>query len=108
MDTFAIRLKTIRVSKNLRQDDIAERLGVSKQLISMWENGKRFPSLDVFMELVRILGVESNDLAPTANPNDHPNIYIALKDVNRELTDAERKAIALYARFIIDKADAPK
>lgn len=42
---FGTNLKELRLEKGLGQVQLAEKLGVSKGVISLWENGKRDPTL---------------------------------------------------------------
>ena len=39
------RIEEIRNTKNIRQEDLAKRLGVSRQTISSLENGRYNPSI---------------------------------------------------------------
>ena len=41
--TFAQRLKELRVERGLTQEELAEKLGVTKNTIYVWEKGQRFP-----------------------------------------------------------------
>lgn len=41
--TFAQRLKELRVESGLTQEELAEKLGVTKNTIFVWEKGQRFP-----------------------------------------------------------------
>jgi len=43
---IALLLKTIRELKGISQESLAERMGVSRQIISMWERGDVIPSKD--------------------------------------------------------------
>lgn len=38
-------LRDARIKKNITQEDLAESLGVSRQTISSWENGKSYPDI---------------------------------------------------------------
>ncbi|WP_010305626.1 helix-turn-helix domain-containing protein [Kurthia senegalensis] len=40
------RLKALRLQHGYSQNDVAERLHISRQAISKWENGKSYPDLD--------------------------------------------------------------
>lgn len=45
-------LQTLRrINGNMTQEKLAERMGVSRQTISKWENGEAYPELDKLMEL---------------------------------------------------------
>lgn len=51
------KLKSIRKEKNLTLQDIAERAGVTKGLISQIENSRTIPSLLVLIQIVKALEV---------------------------------------------------
>ena len=45
MNQFAERLKYLRKEKDLKQEELANALNVSKGIISLWENGLREPTI---------------------------------------------------------------
>ena len=45
MNKFKDNLKLLRQAKNIGQIELAKILGVSKGIISLWENGLREPTL---------------------------------------------------------------
>ena len=48
-------IKEIRIEKNMKQKDLADRLFVSVAAVSKWENGHGFPDVSVLPDLCRIL-----------------------------------------------------
>lgn len=54
------KIKSIRKEKNLTLQEIAERAGVTKGLISQIENSRTIPSLLVLMQLIKALEVDLN------------------------------------------------
>ncbi|MBE5755087.1 MAG: helix-turn-helix transcriptional regulator [Clostridiales bacterium] len=50
-------LKEIRLEKNVSQVKLAEAIGVSKGIISMWETGQREPTLSSLVSLADYFGV---------------------------------------------------
>ncbi|MGN1234509.1 MAG: helix-turn-helix domain-containing protein [Christensenellaceae bacterium] len=51
------RLKELRIRRNLRQDELAQAIGLNKQTCSLYECDKRKPSLAVYIRLARFYGV---------------------------------------------------
>lgn len=51
-----------RMEKNLSQEELAERIGVSNRTISSWERGISFPGLEKVELLCQALGITMNDL----------------------------------------------
>lgn len=56
------RLKELRRAKGLRQEDLAEALGVSRQTVIAIENDKYDASLPLAMRLARYLGTTVEEL----------------------------------------------
>lgn len=59
---FGDNLKQIRKHKRISQEELAEKLGVSRQSISKWETGENFPSMQNIMCLCAIFKCKMNDL----------------------------------------------
>jgi replicative DNA helicase len=56
------RLKQLMKNRNLSNQKLAELLGVSDSLVSVWRTGKCVPSQKIFEKLCQILNVEEHDL----------------------------------------------
>ena len=50
-----------RKDKNLTQEQLAEKLGVSYKSVSRWENGKNMPDYSILKELCNILDIDVNE-----------------------------------------------
>lgn len=46
---FSTRIKNLRNNKGLSMSELANRLGVSKSRINMWENGNSIPNQDILI-----------------------------------------------------------
>ncbi len=51
-----------RKSKNMTQQELADKLGVTDRAISNWENGRRLPDYTLLKDLCYELGITINDL----------------------------------------------
>lgn len=60
---FGKRLREIRLSRNMSQEELAKLFGTTKQVISYYEMGKRAPVITTAMEYARILGMSLDELA---------------------------------------------
>jgi len=65
---FGENLKQIRKSKNISQENLAERLGVSRQSVSKWETGENYPSMFNIMCLCDIFKCKINNLVHESMP----------------------------------------
>ena len=63
---FAKRLKELRASRGLTQDDLASELNLVKSSISMYENGKRKPSFEVLEAIADYFNVNMDTLYSSA------------------------------------------
>jgi transcriptional regulator with XRE-family HTH domain len=59
---FGNRLKTLRIKKKLTQQQLADLLGLTKSVISAYENGLRYPAYDVLIKISRIFKVSTDFL----------------------------------------------
>lgn len=55
-------LKEYRVRNNMTQEFVAERLGVSRQAVSKWENGTSDPSTSNLLALAKLYGTRPEEL----------------------------------------------
>ena len=56
------KLYELRRAAGLSQEELAERLNVSRQAVSKWENGAAQPELSKLVELSRLYGVSVDEL----------------------------------------------
>ena len=56
-EIFAERLKELRLEKELGQEGLAQELGLSHGIISLWENGLREPKMSNLILLAKYFGV---------------------------------------------------
>lgn len=78
MDTIGKRIANARKSKNIKQDELAEKLSVSPQAVSKWENDISCPDISLLPSLSKILGITVDELlsgkqesAVTFVPEEH-------------------------------------
>ena len=51
---FGDKLKMLRNGQKLTQQQLADRLGVAKSVVSYYESGYRYPSYDVLVRIARL------------------------------------------------------
>ena len=59
---FSQNLQKIRSEKNLSQEQLADKIGVSRQTISAWESGKASPELDKITAISKLFSVSIDEL----------------------------------------------
>ena len=55
-------IKKIRTQKKMTQDELAEKLFVSRQTVSNYENNKSNPDIETLKKIADVLGVDANTL----------------------------------------------
>ncbi|MBR2372507.1 MAG: helix-turn-helix transcriptional regulator [Clostridia bacterium] len=59
---FKDNLKELRLEKQLGQVELARLIGVSKGVISLWENGLREPNMQSLIALAKFFGISIDEL----------------------------------------------
>lgn len=62
MVDFGSVLKTLRLRENFTQAQLAQKLGVTKSVISAYETGLRLPSYDILIHISKIFNVSTDYL----------------------------------------------
>lgn len=56
------KLLELRKNKNMSQEDVANKLNVSRQTVSKWETGESKPDLDKVMPICELFGITPDEL----------------------------------------------
>ena len=67
---LANRLAELRKQKGLSQEELADKLQVSRQAISKWERGEASPDTDNLIELAKIYDVSLDELVGLSSPKE--------------------------------------
>ncbi len=55
-------IRVFRAKHRFTQDELADKLGVSRQTLSAIENNKYFPSLELALKIAKVFGCTVEDL----------------------------------------------
>ena len=97
MESFGARLAELRRQHNLTQNDIADRLNISAQAVSNWENDLTSPDIDTLLKLADIFNISTDELL---GKNKIEPVYLPTeqrKDINQ-----------LVFRIIVDSVDGDR
>ena len=61
------KLKQLRIDKGFSQADLAQRIGITKSMISSYENSMRLPSYEVLLKIARCFHVSTDYLLGVAS-----------------------------------------
>ena len=67
MVDFGIRIAKLRAAKGLSQAQLAERIGITKSMVSAYENSIRMPSYPVLIKIARVFNVSVDYLLGMEN-----------------------------------------
>ena len=96
--TFGEKLSSLRKQANLTQNDLAEKLNVSRQAITKWESGIGLPDLDNIKKLSSIFNVKIDDLL------DYKIEEIKLElDTTEEKIDKENSKFKNVDIFVLER-----
>lgn len=97
-ETFGQRFARLRKSKGYTQEQIADKVNISYQAVSKWENDISSPDISILGELANILGVTLDELLGRVDPNE-----VKLVD------QTERKDIKnMVLKIVVDSKDGDK
>ena len=77
---FAEILKRIRTAKGLSQQELAEKIYVTRSTVARWENGSRLPDIMMILRLSKCLNTDVNTLIYAAMENDEALNVIMVDD----------------------------
>ena len=86
MASFKEMLKYLRVRDNLSQAELADKLGVAKSTISMYEVGKREPDFETLEAIADFFNVDMNFLlGKDRSENDHYYLNDETREIAQEV-----------------------
>jgi transcriptional regulator with XRE-family HTH domain len=97
-------IKSKREEKGLSQDQLAQRLDVTKSTISSYETGQRRPTIDRVKILASVLEVDQSDLLDVDVPNDSLNLALRAEGI---VNGDDLEEIKRYIQFRKSIRDNP-
>lgn len=83
MVNFGYNLKTLRLREGMTQANLAQKLGITKSVISAYETGLRLPSYDILIHIAKLFKVSTDYLLGIENKQE-----IDLSGLSTEEIDA--------------------
>ena len=87
-------LKELRKEKELTQEQLAEKFGVSSRSVSRWENGNTMPELGILVELAEYYEVDIKEIIDGERKSE--NMKMEEKETLRKVadyTEVEKKLV---------------
>lgn len=106
------RIKELRKTMNMSQQDIEKRIGYSQSMIARWEKGLAEPTLPALKELAKcfnctidyIAGIESEDGIIVVSGNELSKDEEHLIEILRQLNPADKDMVYRVAEMAYDVA----
>lgn len=73
--TFAEKLKALRKQTGMSQEQLAEKLGVSRQAVTKWETNAGIPDIENIMAIATLFGCSIDELLMNEQSAKHPAEY---------------------------------
>ena len=97
MDTKDMILE-LRTKMGLSQDELAEKVFVTRQAVSRWENGVNLPDLPTLIQLADFYGVELRELLDGERKPDAMNT-----SETKSATEETARKVADYSNDVMEK-----
>lgn len=95
MTDFGELLKRLRLNAGLTQKQLADKIGISKNAVSYYEQSLRCPSSDILIKLAKTFRVSADFLLGLDNEKQTYDVSM--------LSDKEREFLRGVYRFLCDK-----
>lgn len=98
MITIGNRISSLRKEKGITQEEIAEKLGVTPQAVSKWENDISYPDILLLPQIAQMLGVTVDELL---SGNSEKETRILPAEQRKNIDD-------MMLKIIINSSDGDK
>lgn len=99
--TLGKRIAALRKEKELKQDALAEALGVSPQAVSKWENDQTCPDISLLPKLAELLGVTVDELLSGKKQELSQPVQILPPEKRKDLKE-------MMLRIVVDSHDGDR
>ena len=96
---FGEKLFELRKEKNLSQEEVADRLKVSRQSVSKWETNQSVPDFDKIMPLCELFGIGAEELLTGKKPESSEKEEERAKPPTKE--EIQRKSAEIVSSSVL-------
>lgn len=109
-EDLGLRIKTMRMSRGLTQQQLAEMINQSQSSITMYETGRREPEMDVLEALADVFNVPMTAFMPQGDVDLSASDVDVLEAIHQNprlglLFDRQRKMSSADIEFMLQMAD---
>ncbi len=93
---IANRLVSLRKANHLSQEELAAKIGISRQAVSKWERAEACPDTDNLILLANLYKISLDELLKTDEPVEAEN-----EEENKEENKKEENKVSRFRKMII-------
>lgn len=108
MESIGQNIQKYRKKLHWRQEDLAERVGISINYISLIERGEKIPALDTFIDIVNALGITSDMILADVLDNGYQVKSSQLSERMDQLSALDRHDILAVVDTMVHNAERRK
>lgn len=90
---IAKTIKAYRKKLGITQSELAERMGINKATVAMWETDKRNPTIYTLKKLAKIFGCTTDELLEFSDYSRKINVYqisAKIKELKKQICELEQ------------------
>lgn len=106
--SISVKIQQLRKSNGLSQEQLAEKLEVSRQAVSKWENGTAFPDTEKLVIISDLFGVSTDYLIKDeeiSKPNQEVPTSINIPR-KMYIIDINKRKLSAFEEFLIEIVNA--
>lgn len=100
IENLGNRIKKYRISIKMTQQEFAKRLGVTGASVSAYENGTRYPSLDIIVKIAKVLNITTDELLT----GKREKVYLDVAKLDHNQRDFIAEMIRTFEEYNAMKA----
>ena len=94
------RIKYLRKSKGMSQEELAEKMGINPKYLSSIERGKENPTLDTFIKLTSTLNIDISEPFSCTHEQSPKELKMIISDLVKGNDKEKLKLLAKIAKAI--------
>ena len=103
--TLGKRIAEQRKIKGLKQEELAEKLNISAQAVSKWENDQSCPDISILPELSKILGISIDELL--TGEKNIPSVSMLPEELRKDISEMTLKVLIESDKGDVVKVNVP-
>lgn len=108
LESIGKNIRKFRLMRSLRQEDLAEKAGLSVNYVGALERGEKIPSLETFIVLLNALGVSSDVVLSNLLVEKHQADASLLMDRMQDLSAHDVERILAVVDVLIQYSGSDK